>query len=164
MIQEAIVTFFNKKDSKKANDLVSDLTSRYPDDKNVNYIKRHIERDENDNSFSKASENAPQAANKDSIVIEKNNTGLLQNYPNPFNPSTIIDYQIPVSGHVSLKIYDVLGREVRNLVDEVKPAGHYTIQFDGSKLASGIYYCLLTISPSNGEKSITQQRRMQLLK
>jgi uncharacterized delta-60 repeat protein len=65
---------------------------------------------------------------------------LEQNYPNPFNPTTVISWQLPVRSHVSLKIYDILGREVTTLVDEVKPAGKYIMRFDASRLASGIYF------------------------
>jgi len=65
---------------------------------------------------------------------------LQQNYPNPFNPNTIISYQLPVTGNVTLKVYDLLGKEVATLVNEEKPSGHYEINFDASNLASGIYY------------------------
>ncbi len=65
---------------------------------------------------------------------------LLQNYPNPFNPATVISWQLPVSGHVSLKVYDLLGREVAVLVNEVRPAGVYEIEFDGSNLTSGVFF------------------------
>ncbi|NMB81647.1 MAG: T9SS type A sorting domain-containing protein [Ignavibacteria bacterium] len=60
-------------------------------------------------------------------------------YPNPFNPATTIRYKIPQDGHISLKVYDMLGREVAQLVNEVKRAGEYTVNFDGSKLSSGVY-------------------------
>jgi len=65
---------------------------------------------------------------------------LLQNYPNPFNPSTKISWQSPVGSHQTIKVYDVLGNEVATLVDEYKPAGKYEIEFDASRLASGIYF------------------------
>jgi len=65
---------------------------------------------------------------------------LEQNYPNPFNPSTIISYQLPVKSNVELKIYDLLGNEVAALVNEQKEAGSYQVQFDGSKLSSGVYF------------------------
>jgi hypothetical protein len=65
---------------------------------------------------------------------------LSQNYPNPFNPSTVINYQIAKAGNVTLKIYDVLGREVSTLVNEEKPAGSYSYSFNASTLSSGVYF------------------------
>jgi hypothetical protein len=65
---------------------------------------------------------------------------IKQNFPNPFNPNTVISYQLPVIGFVTLKVYDILGREVATLVNEEKPAGSYELQFDGSRLTSGIYF------------------------
>ncbi len=68
---------------------------------------------------------------------------LEQNYPNPFNPSTKISWQSPVGGHQTLKVYDVLGNEVATLVNEEKPAGVYEVEFDASRLSSGIYFYTL---------------------
>lgn len=68
-----------------------------------------------------------------------NTFSLSQNYPNPFNPATIIRYSIAEAGLVTLKIYDVLGREVLELVNEEKAAGSYDINFNASKLSSGVY-------------------------
>ncbi len=65
---------------------------------------------------------------------------LYQNYPNPFNPTTVISYQLPVSSNVSIKVYDLLGREVAVLVDEYKSAGRYKVEFNAFSLASGVYY------------------------
>jgi hypothetical protein len=64
---------------------------------------------------------------------------LSQNYPNPFNPSTRIQYSVPSTQHVTLKVFDVLGREVSTLVDEVKPAGMYRVTWDVRGYASGMY-------------------------
>jgi hypothetical protein len=63
---------------------------------------------------------------------------LMQNYPNPFNPATTINYQLPVTSNVSLKIYDALGREVATLVNEVKEAGYYSAFFDATQFSAGI--------------------------
>ncbi len=65
---------------------------------------------------------------------------LYQNYPNPFNPTTKINFVIPKSSVVNLKVYDILGREVATLVNEEKHPGSYEIEFDGSKLSSGVYF------------------------
>ncbi len=65
---------------------------------------------------------------------------LSQNYPNPFNPSTTINYTIPKSGLVSLKVFDISGREVATLVNEVKTAGTYNFKFNASSLSSGVYF------------------------
>ena len=64
---------------------------------------------------------------------------LDQNYPNPFNPSTTIKYQVPKAGYVSLKIYDILGREVLTLVNENKIAGYYETRFNAVRFPSGVY-------------------------
>jgi subtilisin-like proprotein convertase family protein len=65
---------------------------------------------------------------------------LDQNYPNPFNPTTTIQFSVPVQSLVTVKIYDILGREVRTLVNEAKTPGTYKVLFDGNGLASGTYF------------------------
>jgi Secretion system C-terminal sorting domain len=79
---------------------------------------------------------------------------LEQNYPNPFNPTTIIIYSIPREGNVTLKVFDVLGREVATLVNKVQKAGEYTVDFDGSKLTSGVYFYKLTLGKYNEVKKM----------
>jgi ligand-binding sensor domain-containing protein len=77
------------------------------------------------------------------VAEEKNtqlNFSLSQNYPNPFNPTTTIRFEVPVSGFVSLKIFDLLGREVTTLLDEKKDVGSYEVTLDGRNLSSGVYF------------------------
>jgi len=69
---------------------------------------------------------------------------LGQNYPNPFNPNTKIEFSIPKDGFVSLKVYDVLGREVASIIDKDFKAGSYTVDYDAAKLSTGIYFYTLT--------------------
>jgi hypothetical protein len=69
---------------------------------------------------------------------------LAPNFPNPFNPSTKISYCLPIDGFVRLKVYDVLGREVSSIVNEIEKAGSYSVTFDGSRLASGVYICRMS--------------------
>lgn len=64
---------------------------------------------------------------------------LYQNYPNPFNPITTINYSIPITSHVTISIYDILGTEIIKIVNEEKRPGNYKIKFDGSNLSSGVY-------------------------
>jgi hypothetical protein len=64
---------------------------------------------------------------------------LYQNYPNPFNPVTTISYTIPAQTNVEIKVFDILGREVKTLVNEFKTTGFHKIEFDASSLASGVY-------------------------
>jgi poly(3-hydroxybutyrate) depolymerase len=77
-------------------------------------------------------------AEKTSVELPKH-FALAQNYPNPFNPSTVISYQLPVSSYVTLKVYDLLGREVATLVNDRKDAGSHKVSFHGSSLSSGMY-------------------------
>ena len=76
--------------------------------------------------------------------ILPNQFALFQNYPNPFNPSTIISYEIPKHSFVTLKIFDILGREIATLVNEEKQIGKYSLKFDASNLSSGIYFYRIT--------------------
>ena len=83
---------------------------------------------------------------------------LHQNYPNPFNPSTTIQYELPNSSVVRLSVYDILGREVTALVNERRDAGVHEVRFDGSNLASGVYFYRLQAG------DFVQSRKLTILK
>jgi hypothetical protein len=83
---------------------------------------------------------------------------LLQNYPNPFNPSTRLSFVISHSSFVSLKVYDVLGREIASLVNEERAPGSYEVQWDGGNSPSGIYFYRLMAG------AFSDTRKMLLLR
>ena len=91
-------------------------------------------------------------------ITAPNNFALFQNYPNPFNPTTNISYQLPITGNVTLKIYDMLGREIATLVNEVKEPGTYELKWNAANLPSGIY--LYKLNAGN----FAQTRKLVLLK
>lgn len=96
-------------------------------------------------------------------------TKLYQNFPNPFNPTTSIRYEIPKNAHVSIKVFDILGKELFSF-NEYKLAGSYEVKFDGSYLASGIYFYVLKAeishlpSQKQGQDVYTEAKKMVLLK
>ena len=79
---------------------------------------------------------------------------LEQNYPNPFNPETIIKYYVPYNSNISIKIYNILGVEVATLFKGNTPAGEYSIKFNGSNLASGIYLCRMETNNFSDTKKL----------
>jgi hypothetical protein len=87
-----------------------------------------------------------------------NDFRLEQNYPNPFNPATTITFQVVDFGFVSIRVYDILGKEIETLVNEEKPAGTYQITFDGSGLVSGTYFYQLKT------ENYIETKKMQLMK
>ena len=83
---------------------------------------------------------------------------LSQNYPNPFNPTTIINYQIPTEGFVTIKLFDILGKELRTLVSKKQSAGNYSYNFDANRLSSGIYIYKISVN------NFTQSKKMVILR
>jgi len=79
---------------------------------------------------------------------------LFDNYPNPFNPTTTINYQLPKEGLVTLIIYDMLGREVKTLVNEFKAKGRYSVNFNAGNLASGVYIYRINVSEFSSSKKL----------
>ena len=113
----------------------------------------------------------PLAANllTDTAVTETNLPSdfiLEPNYPNPFNPSTTINFSIPQTAHIRITIYNVLGMEIKNLINETRSPGHYSVVWDGSGensvVTSGIYLCRFEANAS--DKNFIQVHRMVLLK
>jgi hypothetical protein len=116
----------------------------------------------------------PSSVINDQVAVNRPvDYGLSQNYPNPFwseatsrfagNPETVIEYQLPEAGRVSLKIYDLVGREVRTLVNEEKPAGYHRVRWDGKNeygqvLPAGIYFVRMNAAEFTITRKITLLR------
>ncbi|MGB5893764.1 MAG: YCF48-related protein, partial [Ignavibacteriaceae bacterium] len=92
------------------------------------------------------------------ITQTKMNFTLYHNYPNPFNPNTKIKYSVPQSSQVIIKVFDILGNEIETLVNEEKPSGYYELEFNASKLASGIYFYRIQAG------SVVETKKMVLMK
>jgi hypothetical protein len=106
-------------------------------------------------------------------AVEKSSTGvtnfeysLSQNFPNPFNPSTVISYQLSAVSYVTLKVYDILGREVATLVDEVKEAGthHYPFSIEHYTSPSGVYFYQLRVRNNSSNHLPIQTKKMLIIK
>lgn len=87
---------------------------------------------------------------------------LMQNYPNPFNPSTVINYELPYNANVSVKVYDIAGKEVASLFTGYQTEGTHSVQFNASNLSSGVYFYRLNVV--NGSNSVTKVNKMILTK
>ena len=102
---------------------------------------------------------------KEITIIIPESFKLFQNYPNPFNPTTNIKYQIIKNGMIALKIYDILGRNIKTLVNEKQNAGTYEVTFDGTGLLSGIYFYRIQVGNLDNSKQIySETKKMILLK
>ena len=91
-------------------------------------------------------------------------TLLYQNYPNPFNPRTSIEYRVGSRENVRLKIYDVVGKEVATIIDNVMQAGTYAVSWDASAVSTGIYFCRLEADAVNGLQHYVENEKMILIK
>ena len=110
------------------------------------------------NQFITIKEGVGIVTNAEDIYPAVTGYSLSSNYPNPFNPSTVINYSLPAESYVSIKVYDITGKETSSLVNEMQQAGEHHITFDGSNYASGIY--LLRMTAGNFSSTI----KMSLLK
>lgn len=98
-----------------------------------------------------------------------NNMGItafaIDNFPNPFNPTTTVNYQMPYGGLVKIKVFDMLGKEIAELVNSLKDSGSYNVKFDGGNLASGTYLVHIQVTLADVTKSgYVKTKKMILLK
>ncbi len=151
LFEKSNIAKYHLDDVNTANQLLNTIIRDYPD----SYMSILAARE-----FKNAGVEIPKLAVAEVAQPEEFD---LSTHPNPFNPSTTISYSIPEKGHVVLKIYDILGKEVSQLVNEVKEAGIYEAQFDGSKLASGMYIVNMRMQGEEGDV-FNQSRKILLMK
>ena len=101
------------------------------------------------------------AKTKDIIVKDFK---LYQNYPNPFNPSTKINYALPSMSKVVIKIYNLLGQEIKTLLNSTESAGNHEVTFYANNLASGIYFCRISATSADGRKTFADTKKLILMK
>ncbi len=135
--------FFSSDSAKTWTD--GGLSLSIPWIRDIVFVNKKIGWALSDNALYKTENNAGLVTSVDNKNSIPTKFYLSQNYPNPFNPSTVINYQLSTFSYVTLKVYDLLGREVATLVDDYKQAGYYNSQFSitNKKLSSGVYYYTL---------------------
>jgi hypothetical protein len=122
-----------------------------PESVKVDYIQAYLPSEENatrkngEVAYSYTLKSAVTSA--ELLITIPDDPGLEQNFPNPFNQETTISYQIPKTGYVALKVYDLMGREIAQLVNQTQTSGNYSVRFNAAEhdIPKGMYYCRLTV-------------------
>ncbi|MBI3006072.1 MAG: T9SS type A sorting domain-containing protein, partial [Ignavibacteriales bacterium] len=99
----------------------------------------------------------------DVVTVASSDFALFRNYPNPFNPETNISYRLSTDAHVTLRVFDVLGREVATLVRNFQKAGLHSVRFSAGNLPSGIYFYRIEAGDATGSQ-FTKMNKMVLIK
>lgn len=144
--------YYEMNDYKNASNAISEIPDQYKEKDEVLFAKWLIGSEEENIIFGKKSEA------QETEGLTPNNFQLIGNYPNPFNPTTTITYVLPSEGLVQVKVFDILGREIENLVNDFKSSGKHSISWDGSKFASGMYFYSVTF------KNQTLYKKMLMVK
>jgi hypothetical protein len=152
LAQNSLVVHFGLGDAQSIDSVIVEWTSGLTEAFAVPGINQSFTAQEGEGS------KLTSAGSSDRDEVLLSSYKLSQNYPNPFNPSTIINYQLPITNFVSLKVYDVLGNRVATLVNDEKPAGNYSVNFNASNLSSGIYFYQLKAN------NFIQTKKMILIK
>lgn len=128
-------------DLKAATQILNEIQSKYSEGMDLEFAQYLLRTSNESSSSSSALKKSTQTMSKksESKIGIPTEFQLSVNYPNPFNPSTTIQFALPTGNFVTLKVFDVLGKEVATLANEERPAGFHEVRFDASKLSSGIY-------------------------
>lgn len=138
--QKAMVYIYDSKETEKGKAIFEEIVKSSSKD------SPWYELAESELNIISSKSSLPKIGIANNFVEVLDNFNLFANYPNPFNPTTKISHQLPVDAHVTLKVYDLLGREVGTLVNEEKQAGKYEVEFDASRLSSSLYLYRISIN------------------
>ena len=147
LYEKGLIYKYYENNIEKANGMFASLMDKYPSSPLIAFAKIEMS-----TSPGYASNNVAVGRSQPLEPIE------LSNYPNPFNPTTTISYELPSNSFVTLKVYDVLGREVKTLVNGYQEAGSHSVQFNGENLPSGVYLYRLTAP------GVVQVKKMLMMK
>jgi tetratricopeptide (TPR) repeat protein len=138
LIQQSYIYYFDKKDVKRANEILAEVEKIVEkDDIHVKQLRSIVARDRSTEGGSKEYFGKEEELQETEVKMAGYSLG---NYPNPFNPTTIIQFNIPKDEFVKLTVYDITGRVVKELVNGHKTAGKHSVEFNASSYASGTYY------------------------
>lgn len=164
LLLDLALTYSHNGQKDNAKNTLQELKVNYNLDKD---LIAFIENDIAEANVSSQIQANKQTINSESVISVPVEFDIAQNYPNPFNPSTVINYQLPNGGtqfKVLMKVFDILGREIATLADEIKNAGYYTVTFDGSRLSSGVYFVRFIATPQDGSKPFIKTMKMLMMK
>lgn len=153
-LMDKFFLYYDNKDFTSAKTVVEKLTNSFSESPEIAAAINLLGLEELGKEYFPPQVNPEDNMKKDTLSANYE----INNYPNPFNPITTITYQLPKSGNVTLKIFDILGNEVKTLINEQKEMGKYSVQFDASSFASGMYIYQLRVN------DYTSTKKMLLLK
>ena len=167
LLRKFYIALHEEKDKLTAQKLLTRLTSVYSG-YDIEFAQQlfdnvYFTTDNSNQNISRENTTLSKSRTKDKTT--RNDFSLARNYPNPFNPTTSIRYSIPKAGIVTLKVYDVIGREVMEVLNQFQEVGSYTVNLDASKLATGMYVYRIAIHSDKLETgSFSSVKKMMLLK
>jgi tetratricopeptide (TPR) repeat protein len=140
------IYYIEQGDTVKAKGCFGELQTRYPDDDLTLHCRVLLGEIDSPGRFTTPRGHALGKGDATSKVEVPDTYALFENYPNPFNPTTSIGYQIPEEGFVTIRIFDVIGREISTLVNQSQKPGKYSVEFNGANLSSGMYFYQLRVN------------------
>jgi len=162
LYRKAGIALNRLRDNEMAEGVVQTMRNRYPEH-NLTLLAEAVVGATSQSSLNRGVANTS-TRKSNRVQSVPASYALSQNYPNPFNPNTTIRYDLPEDSHVSLVVYDVLGRKVAEVINEVQGAGFKSVTWDASAVASGVYFARFTAMGANGSVKLSKTMKLVLAK